>query len=66
MSKVPIPFSEPPWLMGHPSPYYSDSHRKWQKTCRAIFDELMADAGEWEREGDVPGFPSSLPLSLTI
>ncbi|KAH8794786.1 acyl-CoA dehydrogenase-like protein [Hyaloscypha finlandica] len=54
MSKVPIPFSEPPWLMGHPSPYYNDSHKKWQKTCRAMVDELMADAGEWERQGDVP------------
>jgi acyl-CoA dehydrogenase len=51
---VPIPFSEPPWLMGLPSPYYNDSHRKWQKTCRALIDELMADAGEWERAGDVP------------
>lgn len=40
--------------MGHPSPYYTDSHKKWQKTCRAMFDELMADAGEWERQGDVP------------
>ncbi|KAF4620211.1 hypothetical protein G7Y89_g14610 [Cudoniella acicularis] len=55
MSKsVPIPFSEPPWLMGLPSAYYNESHRKWQKTCRALVDELMADAGEWERAGDVP------------
>ncbi|KAH6684589.1 acyl-CoA dehydrogenase-like protein [Halenospora varia] len=53
-NNVPIPFSEPPWLMGLPSPYYSESHRKWQKTCRALVDELMADAGEWERNGDVP------------
>ncbi|KAG9229712.1 acyl-CoA dehydrogenase-like protein [Amylocarpus encephaloides] len=54
MSKVAIPFSEPPWLMGMPSAYYGESHRKWQKTCRALVDELMADAGEWEKAGDVP------------
>ncbi|KAM0308368.1 hypothetical protein ACHAO8_010058 [Botrytis cinerea] len=53
-SSVPIPFSEPPWLMGLPSPYYNASHRKWQKTCRALVDELLGDAGDWEKEGDVP------------
>jgi hypothetical protein len=26
-----------------------------------MVDELMADAGEWERQGDVPGIPSSNP-----
>jgi acyl-CoA dehydrogenase len=47
--------------MGLPSPYYNDSHRKWQKTCRALVSELMADADEWEAQGDVPGlFPPIL------
>jgi acyl-CoA dehydrogenase len=57
MSKaVHVPFSEPPWLMGLPSAYYNDSHRKWQKTCRALVDRLlMPEGGEWERAGDVPG-----------
>jgi acyl-CoA dehydrogenase len=57
MSKsVPIPFSEPPWLMGLPSAYYNESHKKWQKTCRALVDRLlMPEGGEWERAGDVPG-----------
>jgi acyl-CoA dehydrogenase len=41
--------------MGLPSPYYNESHRKWQKTCRAFVSELMGDAGEWEAAGDVPG-----------
>ncbi|TVY84130.1 Acyl-CoA dehydrogenase apdG [Lachnellula suecica] len=56
MSKaVPIPFSEPPWLMGLPSAYYNNSHRKWQKTCRALVDQLlMPEAIEWEKAGDVP------------
>lgn len=41
--------------MGLPSPYYNDSHKKWQKTCRALVDELlMPEGGEWERAGDVP------------
>ncbi|RDW89632.1 putative acyl-CoA dehydrogenase-2 [Coleophoma cylindrospora] len=54
-SRIPVPFSEPPWLMGLPSPYYNDSHRAWQKTCRALVDELlMPEAGDWERGGDVP------------
>ncbi|KAB8300188.1 hypothetical protein EYC80_000414 [Monilinia laxa] len=53
-SSVPIPFSEPPWLMGLPSPYYNASHRKWQKTCRALVSELLYDAAEWEKQGDVP------------
>jgi hypothetical protein len=26
-----------------------------------MFDELMADAGEWERQGDVPGILSPQP-----
>ncbi|KAF7940985.1 hypothetical protein EAE99_000622 [Botrytis elliptica] len=53
-SSVPIPFSEPPWLMGLPSPYYNASHRKWQKTCQALVSELLGEAGDWEKEGDVP------------
>ncbi|KAG9240015.1 acyl-CoA dehydrogenase-like protein [Calycina marina] len=55
MSTVPIPFSEPPWLMGLPSAYYNESHKKWQKTCRALVDKLlMPEGGEWEKAGDVP------------
>ncbi|ESZ95274.1 acyl-CoA dehydrogenase [Sclerotinia borealis F-4128] len=53
-SSVPIPFSEPSWLMGLPSPYYNTSHRKWQKTCRALVSELLGNASEWEKQGDVP------------
>lgn len=41
--------------MGLPTAYYNDSHRKWQKTCRALVDKLlMPHGGEWERAGDVP------------
>jgi hypothetical protein len=72
MSKVPIPFSEPPWLMGLPSAYYNESHKKWQKTCRALVDELlMPEGGEWEKAGDVPGISfintlPSFPIPRTI
>ncbi|KAK0382683.1 hypothetical protein NLU13_9779 [Sarocladium strictum] len=34
LDKPSIPFSDPLWLSGLPSPYYNESHRKWQKTCR--------------------------------
>ncbi|MCJ1478635.1 hypothetical protein MMC13_007316 [Lambiella insularis] len=54
-AKTPIPFSEPPYLTGLPSPYYSESHRKWQKACRAFVQEhLHQHAITWETEGDVP------------
>ncbi|RFU33916.1 hypothetical protein B7463_g2420, partial [Scytalidium lignicola] len=55
MAAVPVPFSEPPWLMGLPSAYYNESHRKWQKTCRALVEELLIQEGrDWEAAGDVP------------
>lgn len=54
MSK-PIPFSEPPYLCGLPSPYYSESHLRWQKACRAFVTEnLHQHAIDWEREEAVP------------
>ncbi|KAL2410529.1 Acyl-CoA dehydrogenase apdG [Exophiala dermatitidis] len=54
-SSTPIPFSEPAWLAGLPSPYYKETHRKWQKKCRAFVEEhLLPYAIEWEREETVP------------
>jgi acyl-CoA dehydrogenase len=50
-----IPFSEPPWLAGMPSPYYKETHKRFQKKCRAFIEEhLMPYAMEWEREETVP------------
>lgn len=41
--------------MGFPSPYYNESHRKWQNSCRAFIQEhLHQHAMEWENDGDVP------------
>lgn len=52
---VPVPFSEPPWLNGLPSPFYSNSHIKWQETCRAFIDEhLNKHAMEWETQEMIP------------
>ena len=54
-SPNPIPFAEPPYLSGLPSPYYTDAHRAFQKRCRAfIWEHLNSHALEWEREELVP------------
>lgn len=52
---VPIPFAEPPWLRGLPSPYFNESHRRFQSVCRAFVDEhLHKNALAWETEEEVP------------
>lgn len=52
---VPIPFSEPPWLLGLPSPIFKPTHARWQRAVRAFTSEhLHAHALEWEKEGLVP------------
>ena len=51
----PIPFSEPPYLAGLPSPYYGPSHLSFQKLCRAFVEEnLHQHAMQWEQEETVP------------
>lgn len=50
-----LPFQEPPWLQGLPSPYYRDTHRRYQQYCRTFVDKhLNEHALEWEEEGLVP------------
>ncbi|KAL1621329.1 hypothetical protein SLS56_009269 [Neofusicoccum ribis] len=52
---APTPFAEPPWLAGLPSPYHSESHRRWQRDIRAFIEQnLLQHAFEWEREETVP------------
>lgn len=54
-SENPIPFSEPPYLCGLPSPYYTEAHREFQKRCRAfLWENMNKHAMEWERESQVP------------
>ena len=51
----PVPFSEPPYLSGLPSPCYTSSHLIFQKACREFVTEhLHQNAIEWEREQIVP------------
>jgi acyl-CoA dehydrogenase len=55
VSTVKVPFSDPPWLMGMPSPYYKPTHIRWQKACRAFVEEHMIPyAMDWETAEDVP------------
>ncbi|TGJ79780.1 hypothetical protein E0Z10_g8982 [Xylaria hypoxylon] len=52
---APIPFSEPPWLMGLPSAHYTDSHRKFQKAIRPFIQKHLLDhAIEWDKAETVP------------
>jgi len=52
---APIPFSEPPWLCGLPSPYFTESHRKWQAAIRPFLQErLHHHAVEWEVAETIP------------
>ncbi|KAJ5959424.1 Acyl-CoA oxidase/dehydrogenase type 1 [Penicillium vulpinum] len=54
-SPNPIPFSEPPYLRGLPSPYITPAHRHFQQACRKFATEnLTSNALEWERGGTVP------------
>lgn len=51
----PVPFSEPPYLRGLPSPYITDAHRRFQKACRKFaWENLIQHAMEWEKAGTVP------------
>jgi acyl-CoA dehydrogenase len=50
-----IPFSDPAWLSGIPSPYFTESHKQWQKKVRAFMEEhLIPQALEWDTAETVP------------
>lgn len=54
-SPNPLPFAEPPYLRGLPSPYYTASHLAFQKKARAfIYENLSRHALDYERDGIVP------------
>jgi hypothetical protein len=56
MSSHPIiPFSEPPYLAGLPSPYYKPTHLAWQKACREFIQKnLLDNALEWDTAETLP------------
>jgi|SRR5690242_436498 len=50
-----VPFSEPSYITGLPSPYYQETHLRWQKACRAFVDKhLIEKSLEWDTEETVP------------
>ena len=50
-----VPFSEPPYLLGLPSPFYAEKHLKFQKACRAWLEEnFLPYCMDWENSGDLP------------
>ena len=52
---TPVPFSEPPWLCGLPSPYYKESHKQFQKEARKFISKhLLEHALEWDRDEQLP------------
>ena len=45
----PVPFAEPPWYRGTPSPYYDETHVALRARVRAFVDEHLAPyVDEWE------------------
>lgn len=49
------PYAEAPWLGGIPSPFYKESHRKWQQTCRQFIQEHIGDQTvQWMKDGQLP------------
>ncbi|KAH6695419.1 long-chain specific acyl-CoA dehydrogenase [Plectosphaerella plurivora] len=52
---IAAPIAEPPWLRGLPSPYFKDTHRRFQAACRTFLDEnLHRNALDWETAGELP------------
>ena len=50
-----VPFAEPAWYRGNPTPYYQDKHVKWRAKVRAFVDtELLPNANRWD---EAIGFP---------
>lgn len=50
-----IPFSEPYWYRGIPSPYYTESHAKWRAYLRGIVDKhFVPYVSQWEEQGTYP------------
>ncbi|TKX22878.1 acyl-CoA dehydrogenase-2 [Elsinoe australis] len=50
-----IPFAEPPWARGSPSPYYSSSHRRLRATMRTwVETHIIPCITTWEETGLIP------------
>ncbi|KAF8986586.1 acyl-CoA dehydrogenase [Cyathus striatus] len=51
-----VPYAEPTWLTsGYYSPYYSESHRRFQSACRKFVEEIiLPDSQAHEEDGKRP------------
>lgn len=51
-----VPYAEPTWLTkGYHSPYYKETHKKFQAWFRKFIDEVVIpDAQEKEQSGKYP------------
>ncbi|KAK3201561.1 hypothetical protein GRF29_185g1339457 [Pseudopithomyces chartarum] len=50
-----LPWAEPSWYTGRPTPYYKDSHRRLRDTVRAWCEQHVTPyAEEWAASGVVP------------
>jgi alkylation response protein AidB-like acyl-CoA dehydrogenase len=50
-----VPFAEPSWYRGNPTPYYQEKHVKWREKVRSFVDkELRPHAHKWD---EAIGFP---------
>ncbi|KAK3899892.1 mitochondrial long-chain specific acyl-CoA dehydrogenase [Staphylotrichum tortipilum] len=75
---APIPFSDPPYLLSLPSPYFTPSHLKWQAALRPWLQTHLHDhALEWDQSGTLPPsvfaafakanlLPAALPSPLPV
>lgn len=50
-----LPWAEPAWYTGRPSPYYKESHRRLRKAVRDWVEaNVIPNIESWEVEGKVP------------
>lgn len=50
-----IPYAEPGWYRGEPTPYYKEHHVKWRKVVRDFVEkEIQPFANKWDEEKSFP------------
>ena len=50
-----IPFADPAWYRGVPTPYYEEKHMRFAMKLRAFMDkEIIPFCDEWDEAGDAP------------
>ena len=58
-----IPFAEPAWYRGVPSPYYEPKHAKFRGIVRDFCDkEIMPFCDEWDEAGSFPESTAAVML----